>query len=236
MQGLKYLDEQIGIVNFYCVENSAVKTDETEDFKHYCTLRDGEHAYYISKGCSRKWMNIGDETRGCAGINFKWPITTDENFKESLSAVTEGKGFNNISPIFTYSAENNVVAMWMGDMEQAFLDKIKDQVSWPKVDILFAPHHGRASGKVSNDVLEKLEPKIIVIGEAPSKYLNYYQGYNTITQNSAGDIVFECIDDKVHVYVSQSGYRYDTSFLVKKDIQNSKYGTYLGSFTPKGAE
>lgn len=87
---------------------------------------------------------------------------------------------------------------------------------WPKVDILFAPHHGRASGKVSNDVLEKLEPKIIVIGEAPSKYLNYYQGYNTITQNSAGDIVFECIGDKVHVYVSQSGYRYDTSFLVKK--------------------
>lgn len=155
---------------------------------------------------------------------------------QSLSAVTEGKGFNNISPIFTYSAENNVVAMWMGDMEQAFLDKIKDQVSWPKVDILFAPHHGRASGKVSNDVLEKLEPKIIVIGEAPSKYLNYYQGYNTITQNSAGDIVFECIDDKVHVYVSQSGYRCDTSFLVKKGIQNSEHGTYLGSFTPKGAE
>ena len=146
------------------------------------------------------------------------------------------KGFNNISPIFTYSVENNVVAMWMGDMEQAFLDKIKDQVSWPKVDILFAPHHGRASGKVSNDVLEKLEPKIIVIGEAPSKYLNYYQGYNTITQNSAGDIVFECIGDKVHVYVSQSGYRYDTSFLVKKGIQSSEHGTYLGSFTPKGAE
>ena len=121
-------------------------------------------------------------------------------------------------------------------MEQVFLDKIKDQVSWPKVDILFAPHHGRASGKVSNDVLEKLEPKIIVIGEAPSKYLNYYQGYNTITQNSAGDIVFECIGDKVHVYVSQSGYRYDTSFLVKKGIQNSEHGTYLGSFTPKGAE
>ena len=181
-------------------------------------------------------QGLGDETRGCAGINFKWPITTDENFKESLSAVTKGKGFNNISPIFTYSVENNVVAMWMGDMEQAFLDKIKDQVSWPKVDILFAPHHGRASGKVSNDVLEKLEPKIIVIGEAPSKYLNYYQGYNTITQNSAGDIVFECIGDKVHVYVSQSGYRYDTSFLVKKGIQSSEHGTYLGSFTPKGAE
>ena len=59
LQGLKYLDEQLGLVNFYCVKNSAVKADETEDFKHYCTLRDGEHAYYVSTGCSRKWMNIG---------------------------------------------------------------------------------------------------------------------------------------------------------------------------------
>ena len=89
LQGLKYLDEQLGIVNFYCVKNSAVKADETEDFKHYCTLRDGEHAYYVSTGCSRKWMNIGDETRGCAGINFKWPITTNENFKEALLTVTD---------------------------------------------------------------------------------------------------------------------------------------------------
>ena len=121
-------------------------------------------------------------------------------------------------------------------MEQDFLDKIKDQVTWPKVDILFAPHHRRDSGKVSDDVLKKLEPKIIVIGEAPSEYLNYYQGYNTITQNSAGDIIFDCCDNKVHVYVSKSGYSYDTSFLVKQNIQNSEYGTYLGSFTPKGAE
>ena len=188
LQGLKYLDEQLGIVNFYCVKNEAVKGDETDDFKHYCTLRDGEHAYYVSQGCSRKWMNIGDEERGCAGINFIWPVTSNLDFKEALSTVAEGTGFNNISPIFTYSVENGVVAMWMGDMEHDFLEKVKDQIAWPKVDILFAPHHGRDSGKVSDDVLKKLDPHIIVIGEAPSKYLNYYPNYNTIKQNSAGDI------------------------------------------------
>ena len=96
--------------------------------------------------------------------------------------------------------------MWMGDMEHDFLEKIKAKIDWPKIDILFAPHHGRASGKVSQDVLKKLNPQIIIIGEAPSQYLNYYQGYNTITQNSAGDILFKCEDDKVHVYISNDYY------------------------------
>lgn len=236
LQGLKYLDEQLGIVNFYCVKNEAIKDDESKDFKHYCSLRDGDHVYYVSKGCSRKWMNIGDDERGAAGISFKWPDTSNSDFKEALSAVKSGTGFNNISPIFTYSVENGIVAMWMGDMEHDFLEKIKDHVSWSEVDVLFAPHHGRDSGKISADVLKKLKPQIIIIGEAPSKHLNYYSGYNTITQNSAGDIVLDCTGDKVHVYVSKDNYSYDTSFLSDEGAENSAHGNYLGSFTPKGAE
>lgn len=236
LQGLKYLDSQLEILNFYCVKNKAVKEEETEDFEHYCSLRDGEHAYYVSKGCSRKWMNESNEERGSAGINFKWPDVYNSYFKDALSAVAEGQGFNNISPIFTYSLNGGVTAMWMGDMEHDFLEKVKDDISWPKVDILFAPHHGRDSGKVSADVLKKLDPYIIVIGEAPSKYLNYYSGYNTLKQNSAGDIIFHCSGNKVHVYVSESEYGYDTAFLEDEGLANSEYGNYLGSFTTKGAK
>lgn len=151
-------------------------------------------------------MNVSDEERGCAGINFLWPITSDEDFQDALEKVKDGKEYNNISPIFTYSVENNVRMMWMGDLEHDFLEKIKDKIEWPEIDILFAPHHGRDSGKVSTDVLKKLNPHIVIIGEAPSKYLNYYSGYNTITQNSAGNIVFECIEDYVHVYIEKSSY------------------------------
>ena len=93
---------------------------------------------------------------------------------------------------------------------------------------MFAPHHGRDSGKVSDDVLKKLDPYIIVIGEAPSKFLNYYSGYNTIKQNSAGDILFDCSGDKVHVYVSEADYDYDTSFLSNEGAYNSNFGYYLG--------
>lgn len=236
IQGLKYLDDRMNLLNFYCVENSAIKPDETEDFNHYCTLRNGEHHYYVYKGCKRKWMNDNDKNDGknygASGINFLWPITDNENYIEALENVAQGKGYNNISPIFTYTITNNVRVMWMGDMEHDFLEKIKDEVEWPEVDILFAPHHGRDSGKVSSDVLEKLKPSIIIIGEAPSKHLNYYSGYNTITQNSAGDIIFECINDIVNIYVSKDTYSYDTSFLKKKEVSNT-LGFYLGSFYPK---
>src|SRR5437868_5773239 len=53
--GLEYIDGRIGIVNFYCVKNEAIKEEESIDFNKYCELRDSEKAYYIEKGCTRKW-------------------------------------------------------------------------------------------------------------------------------------------------------------------------------------
>ena len=128
-----------------------------------------------------------------------------------MKLAKEGTAFNNISPIITYSVNNGVKAIWLGDMENVFLEKIKGKVDWPEVDILFAPHHGRSSGKISSDVLAKMKPQIVVIGKAPSENLDYYSGYNTITQNSAGSIVFDCDDSRVHIYVSNE--RYSVAFL-----------------------
>lgn len=201
IKGLVELDNKIHILNFYVVENSATKEDKTDNFKRYCELRNGNHHYYVYKGCKRKWMNKSDEERGCSGINFLWPDLGNKDFKNVLESVKEGNSPNNLSPIFTYSVENGVVMMWMGDMETEFLDKIKDEIDWPKVDVLFAPHHGRKSGHVSSDVLKKLSPKVIVIGEAPSEDLNYYSNYNTIKQNSSGDITFICKCEVVRIYV-----------------------------------
>ena len=81
-------------------------------------------------------------------------------------------------------------------------------------------------GKIPEDVLRKLNPKIIVIGEAPSEDLNYYNNYNTITQNSAGDITFECEDNKVHIYVSSDSYMVD---YLENDNHPSSYGKYIGT-------
>ncbi|WP_071395066.1 ComEC/Rec2 family competence protein [Bacillus tuaregi] len=226
--GLEYLDERLEINNFYCVKNEATKEDETVDFKKYCELRDdSKKAFYIKKGVSRKWMNQSDEERGSAGINILWPDTDNADFKDALDKAKNGESPNNISAIIKYSLENGVTVLWLGDLETDFMEKIKDEVEWPKVDILFAPHHGRESGKIPQEILDNLDPKIIIIGEAPSKNLNYYQGYNKITQNSAGDITFECVTNKVHIYVSNENYTID--FLNNENLNDFGSHTYLGT-------
>ena len=225
VQQLDYLDDKMPIVNFYCVKNETTKKDETVGFKRYCSLRDGDKAYNVSKGCKRKWMNEGDETRDAAGINFLWPNTDNQYYKDALKIAKDGGNPNNISPIFTYSIEDGAKYQWMGDLETDFMENIEDDVSLGKVNILFAPHHGRDSGKIPKSMLDKLKPDIIIIGEAPSQYLNYYQGYNTITQNSAGDITFVNDGKEIHIYVSSKDYK--VNFL--KNKSKSEYNYYLGT-------
>jgi beta-lactamase superfamily II metal-dependent hydrolase len=225
--GLTYLHDKMQFLNFYCVKNGATKEDETDDFEQYCALRDDTaKAFYLYRGCSRKWLNVSDEERGGAGINTLWPVTDNEHYQEALEKAEEGKSPNNICPIVEYSLKDGATILWMGDLEAGFMDKIKDEITMDPTDILFAPHHGRDSGKVPTDWLEKMNPKLIIIGEAPSEFLDYYEGYNKVTQNSAGDITLECVSAKTHIYVSERDYSVD--FLDDEGMPDS-YGKYIGT-------
>jgi beta-lactamase superfamily II metal-dependent hydrolase len=225
IQKLDYLDDELPIYNFYCVANEATKTDETSGFKRYYELRDGTKAFNIYKNCSRKWMNQGDEERGSAGINILWPNTNNQYFKDALKVAKDGGSPNNISAIITYSIQDGAKYQWMGDLETDFMENIENDVSLSKVNILFAPHHGRDSGKVPKSMLDILDPDIIIIGEAPSGNLNYYSGYNTITQLSAGDITFVNDGNEIHIYVSKENY--SVNFL--KNRNKSEYDNYIGT-------
>jgi beta-lactamase superfamily II metal-dependent hydrolase len=224
--GLTYLDDQMGVVNFYCVKNEATKEEKTEDFKRYCALRDSDKAFYIYKGCTRKWLNETDETRGGAGIHILWPVTTNKKYQEALAAAKEGKSPNNISAILEYSLNEGATVLWMGDLETKFMEDL-DMIPVRHADILFAPHHGRDSGKVPATWLEEIRPKLIIVGEAPSEDLHYYPDYDTITQNSAGDITLELVKGKVHVYVSNSDYSID--FLDNEKQPDDFGGYYIGT-------
>ena len=48
--GLEYLDDELGLRNFYCIKNNVTKEDESDDFKHYCALRDSDKAFFIRVG------------------------------------------------------------------------------------------------------------------------------------------------------------------------------------------
>ena len=233
IHGIEYLNSKMGIVNFYVVQNAVKKEDPSESFIEYCKLRNSDKAYYLSKGCSRKWMNKDGEDNqgkyvGSAGINILWPDKNNINFKDALAeANTDGTKVNNISPIIKYSLQDGVTVLWFGDLEFDYMNKICDDVNLPKADIIFAPHHGRCSGTIPKKWLDEIEPKIIVVGEAASKDLNYYPNYNGITQNSAKDITLICDRGKVDIYSSNPNYG-KRSFLVDNYESDSKeLGYYI---------
>lgn len=222
IRGLELLDDRIGILNFYCVKNNTSKQLDTDSFRRYCELRDDEKkAFYISKGCSRKWMNDYSPERGSAGINIHWPDLHNTAYKRELERAANGESPNNISAIIRYALQDGASFLWMGDLETDFMEEITPDLALPQTSILFAPHHGRDSAKVPCKLLDQIDPKIVVIGEAPSEHLNYYAGYNTITQNSAGEILFDCVDAKVHIFTSKD---YSVSFLDDED--RFRYGYY----------
>jgi len=104
------------------------------------------------------------------------------------------------------------------------MESIKESIPLEKVNVLFAPHHGRESGRLPKSWLEELQPDIIVIGEAPSENINYYQEFNTIKQNSAKELLFECASKQVDIYCESESY--DEAFLSnerKKDYYDLYY-------------
>ncbi len=163
-----------------------------------------------------------------SGINMLWPILTNQHFKEALQQAGDGGSPNNLSPIIHYSLKDGVSMIWMGDLETNFMSKIEDAIIPQPSHVLFAPHHGRKRGRVPKKWLEKIDPAIIVVGEAPSEDLTYYRGYNTITQNSAGDITFENLKGKTRIYVSKSNY--SVSYLEKESTVSNSRGYYIGTF------
>ncbi len=227
--GLHLLDDAISIDNFYVVKNQAVKDAETDSFTRYCALRDGKKAFYIFKGCSRRWMNRSTEERKTSGISILWPDTSNTHFQEALAACDAGESYNNTSAVIRYSIEEGASFLWLGDLETEFMENITNDIKLTKTTIVFASHHGRDSGKIPDAWLEKLDPQIVIIGEAPSRHLNYYTGYETVTQNKAGDITMECLGDKVHFYTSNSTYSNDA--LTNEGLEDLGSDTYVGSIT-----
>ena len=228
IRGLEYLNQNMPIQNFYCVKNKATKSHETDDFNQYCSLRDSDKAHYLKRGCGRNQM-------GEAGIQILWPDTGNQNYVMAervrlvaLVQAARGGSPNNISPIIQYSLEGGARVLWMGDLETDFMEKIGTPPSLGKIDVLFAPHHGRDSGKIPESWLRAMDPKVIVIGEVPSEYLNYYARYNTIKQNSAGSLLFECVGEEINVYCGEDFYSED--FLQRKPRPPHNYDLwYIGT-------
>jgi beta-lactamase superfamily II metal-dependent hydrolase len=224
--GIDRLDDAMPINNFYVVKNKAIKDRATRSFERYRTLRDGDKAFFIHKGVQRRWMNLSSDERSTSGISVLWPDVENQHFKAALANAESGVSFNDISAVLRYKLANGASFLWLGDLHTDFMKEIEDDISLDKTTVVFASHHGRQSGRIPHSWLRRLDPQIIVIGEAPSRHLNYYTGYETLTQNSVGHITFKCVEDKVHIYTSN--YMARPAWMSNEGVAG---GDYVGSIT-----
>lgn len=214
--GLGEYIRQIFINRFYAVRNIVSNTNLTYYSLYYNLLR--------------HWLKLQKTIREPLDIDVLWPYVPNSTFQQELENTNKGGGCNNISPIFRYE-EGGGSFMWMGDMETDFMEKIKNEVKLPKTNVLFAPHHGRVSGRVIKEWLDQLQPDIIVVGEAPSKELDYYTGYHHLTQNTAGDILFDCERGGINIYVSNRNYTVDFPLRNSNPIKEYRGLSYIGTLT-----
>lgn len=236
ISGLKEFDDEFSILNFYRVDNKTTKTgEESKDFVRYRELRDDiKKSFELEKGCSRRWMNVSNEERKHSGLSCLWPITSNQKYKAALEEAAEGNSPNNISPVIKYSC-GVFSFLWMGDMETEMQKEFDKVVDNEHATIVFAPHHGRKSGHIPSSLMEKLSPQIVIVGEASSEDLDYYKGQNTITQNSAGDILFDVSSEYIDIFVSNSNYT-KADGMTKRRCDSSYNGMhYLGSISKNNA-
>lgn len=220
IRGLARLDDEIDLREFWVVENHATRPEDTEDFERYRELRDSTKAFFLERGA----LSDPDSGRGCAGIEVLWPVLENPDFQAAVIAAEEGASPNNLSTILSYSREEGVRMIWLGDLETEFMARVEDEIELPRADVVFAAQHGRA--RMPAKWVEQTDPKVIVLGEAPAADLEYYEGRNHIRQDATGDITFECLEGVTQVYVESIPYQAD--FLEDHGV-GDRYGHYLGS-------
>ena len=203
--GIEDLDDEWEITNFYAVANDIPRDKEDPSLEKYLELKQCCN-YELKEGIKRKWLNDSSEDRGGSNIEILWPDINNQKFKEALKATARGESPNDISCVIRYNAPGGGGYLWMGDMETGMQEefcKSSNDKLYP-IDVLFHPHHGRDSAKPPAELLDILGPQIVVIGNAPSEHINYGDPDQTITQNTAGDVVFVNEDGFIHVFTQQA--------------------------------
>ena len=232
--GIEALDAQDEIINFYAVANDIPANPDDDSLTKYLEIKAAKNTPIV-EGLRRCWLNKADDdkARYGSGIHFLWPKkTTVKEFSDALEDVKKGGNPNNISCVFMYTIRDGATYMWMGDMQtdmqEVFLREMKNQLG--PVDVLFHPHHGRKSSAPPKELMDILNPKIVVISNAPADDLNYDEPDRTITQNTAGDIVFVNEGDYVHVFTANEYDEAPKCLEKLEDMGDSvKYGHYIGS-------
>ena len=205
MDGIKALFGSFKIENFWDTKNNKKMDSNSkwgkyhkEDWEFYQRKRKSAIHYYSGDNA----LFFNQDKNGGYGDSLYILAPTEDLVK----SANESGDYNDCSYVLLY-AENNHKIIFAGDSGQKTWDYILEEYEscLSDIDILFAPHHGRKTGG-NDDYIKVLKPRLTVLGNADSQYLDYATFHNNdleiITNNQGGNIVVDVSIDYIDVYVS----------------------------------
>jgi len=216
MDGIKEFFSHFSPANFWDTNNNktidwkknASGKFSEDDWKFYLSLRNGSNQdvkrLTLHSDAKGKYYNMAEDgSNGGDGLHILAPTPS-----LILDANLKCENYHGCSYVILYITGGQKHKILFGgdshdDTWEYILKHHKALVT--NVDVLIAPHHGRASDR-SYDFLDVLNPTITLFGNAPFEHLAY-GAFNSrdlpiITNNQAGCIMLDINDDTISVYVT----------------------------------
>lgn len=235
MDGIYRLFNEFKISNFWDTNNKkSIPSNQDfsmykkEDWDFYQYLRTTNDVKVLNILSNDKSLFYNRDKDGGNGDNLY--IISPNQYLVDYANITDN--YNEISYVILYQMGLRKI-LFAGDSGEIVWDiilkdgQLKNLVS--NIDILIAPHHGRKSGG-NNDYLDILKPKLALFGNAKSKDLDYYsfykRGIKIITNNQAGSILIENIQNNLLIYVTNDSFANAQSSTAFYD--ENKNAWYIG--------
>lgn len=209
MDGLNNLMTRIQVVNFWETGVRKEKPDfgdghfKEEDWDCYAEMaarnRQGITVLSHLAGANFQFANKGEPEERGDSLFILAPS------RELVAAANESHDGNDASYVIVYrTCGGNIV--FPGDAHDATWQYVIEHHLGliQNCAVLIAPHHGRKSDR-DYSFLDLLQPRLTLFGCTPSEHLAYsawgYRRLPYITQNQAGNIILEGIDEGIEVFV-----------------------------------
>ena len=227
MDGIKALFDNFSITNFWDTDHN--KEQNGFDESPY-NEKDWEFYQSIRSGKDYKVLRLYN---GCDGLYYKNDgLCVISPTKKMIKEIKNknSPNWNEISYVILHKVFGRKI-LYCGDSGDLAWKHIMDNVSLlgdlRDIDILVAPHHGRKSGGDSNNTyIDKLNPKLVLFGNAESSSKNYgvfsRRGIPILTNNEAGDIILTIKNDgKICVKMTRN------SWVKLSETKNENMGERL---------
>ena len=218
MGGIKVLFEEFHPANFWDTDNNkkipssswAGSPYHQSDWKFYKNLRhtnprQNPRRLTLLSGDTGQYWNIADDGSGGGdGLQILAPT------QELVEAANSSDDYNDCSYVILYHTGGKRI-VFGGDSHDATWEHIlaRHETMVTNIDLLIAPHHGRASGR-SYEFLDVLKPALTFFGNARSEHLAYDAWYRRslpiVTNNQANCMVVDAGKTPMKLYVTNEKY------------------------------